>query len=196
MSCVCFGVFYGFLQYNLIYSRSRAHARGWGVYPPHHPVSTQVLLPPARVLAFIGPWDWPNPPFLLSREGGANTHTPLGKRQHWRPSRPPPLFMGCMRYACMRGGKEAKTLLTYDPIPLCLVGVHNTPPTSLRCRTRRAPKGKNLPKTKSPESLAPALAPVKSTSLVISSESLLFLSLSNTYIIVSHSPRHSAFLFS
>ena len=75
-----------------------------------------------------------------------------------------------------KGGKEAKTLLTYDPILQnpSNGGCAQHPPTSLRCSERRAPKGKNLPKTKSPESLAPALAPVKSTSLVISSESLLF----------------------
>jgi hypothetical protein len=113
------------------------------VYPPH----TQVLLPPARVLAFIGPWDWPNPPFLLSREGGANTHTPLGKRQPStveRPSRPPPLFMGWVTKK-----KPKTTLLTYDPIPLScvagwLVGVH-TPPHPPNLPPVETPKGKKSP---------------------------------------------------
>lgn len=122
---------------------------------------------PARVLAFIGPWDWPKS--LASRGGGASRAAE--RARHWgkggRARREPPtLFTRCtlprQRYTSAPLGAEP---LTYDPAPSaprhgeCCGSSLRCPPLVpvpwLRAKREKSPKSR--------ESLARALASVKST---------------------------------
>lgn len=185
---MCLGVFYGFSSIdNLIYIHVRGRIQeGWGVYPPHthRDKSSSPRREFSRSLALgigqIPPFSFP------AREEPTHTrHWGKGSPALERPSRPPPLFMGWVTKK-----KPKTTLLTYDPILLScvagwLVGVH-TPPHPPPSGRERRQKGKNLPKTKSPESLARSLqhssttysGQVDTSPLVISSEYSLHFSFS------------------